>query len=284
MELKERKKYNALILLLKNLEYVAVALSGGVDSTFLAKAAYDALGDKALAITVDSEAYPPESIAQTRSLADRIGIRLVEIPIRVEDIPLFCENPPDRCYHCKKSLFTVMKEKAGEMGVSTVVDGSNIDDDSDYRPGRRALAELGVRSPLKELGFTKDDIRAISKKLGLPTWNMQSFACLASRFPYGSHITPALLERTGKAEAFLRDIGIERYRVRNHGDLARIEVDADGCSILKKKKARKKTVKYFKSLGYTYIALDLEGYRTGSMNETLKKDGGAPETVDNPAV
>ena len=284
MESKERKRYNSLILLLKNLERVAVAFSGGVDSTFLAKAAFDALGERALAITVDSEAYPPGSIEQTRSLAGRIGIRLVEIPVRVWDIPLFCDNPPDRCYHCKKTLFTVMKEKAVEMGAPTVVDGSNIDDDSDYRPGHRALAELGIRSPLKDLNFTKDEIRALSKKLGLPTWNMQSFACLASRFPYGSSITPALLDRTGKAEAFLRDYGIERYRVRNHGDLARIEVDEAGFSILAKKKVRKETVSYFKSLGYTYIALDLEGYRTGSMNEVLKMDGGSPETGDEPGA
>ena len=264
-----RKKYNYLIVTLKSYEKAAVAFSGGVDSTFLAKAMHDALGKKAVAVTVDSAAYPAESIVETRKLARLIGIRLIEIPMNVTDIPHFCDNPPDRCYHCKKALFSLMLKSAEEEGIHILADGSNKDDDRDYRPGLRALAELNIKSPLKEHGFTKNDIRSISKKLGLPTWNMQSFACLASRFPYGDKITQGLLERTGKAEAVLRDLGINQYRVRNHGDIARIEVGAEGFNLLKKKKMRKKIVKQLKSLGYTYITLDMEGYRTGSMNETL---------------
>ncbi|MBT4483170.1 MAG: ATP-dependent sacrificial sulfur transferase LarE [Candidatus Latescibacteria bacterium] len=264
-----KKKFNNLKISIKNYGAAAVAFSGGVDSTFLAKATYNALGEKALAITVDSEAYPPESIIQTRKLAKLIGIRLLEIPQTVTNIPRFCANPTDRCYHCKKALFSMMLKKAEEEGINVLMDGSNTDDDSDFRPGKRALKELNIKSPLKEHGFSKDDIRAVSKELGLPTWKMQSFACLASRFPYGHQITPELLARTGKAEAVLRELGIHQYRVRNHGDIARIEVDEEGLNLLMDKSVREKVTGQLKSLGYTYVALDLEGYRTGSLNEIL---------------
>ncbi|MCE5252499.1 ATP-dependent sacrificial sulfur transferase LarE [bacterium] len=249
---------------------VAIAFSGGVDSTFLAKAAYDALGDSAIALTVDSEAYPPESIGETRILARHIGIQLLEIPAKACDIPGFRDNEPDRCYHCKKALFTTMLKHANEKGFGILMDGSNADDVNDYRPGMRALDELDIKSPLRELGFTKDDIRALSKELGLPTWNRQSYACLASRFPYGEKLTPELLEKAWKAEAIIRDMGITKFRVRNHGSIARIELDPEDMAVVLKQENRERIINHMKSLGYRYITIDLQGYRTGSMNEVLK--------------
>lgn len=269
-----RNKHAALIDRLQKYGAAAVAFSGGVDSTFLARAAHDALGDNAIALTVVSEAYPPDSILQIRELADKIGIRLIEIPVNITDVAGFAENEPDRCYHCKRQLFTIMGAAARDNGIQIIMDGSNVDDDDDYRPGKRALAELGVKSPLKLAGFAKDDIRAVSRELGLPTWNMQSFACLASRFPYGDRITPDLLERTWKAESVLKDLGIRQYRVRNHGDIARIEVDADGMALLMKPDVRGDVAARLKALGYSYVTLDLQGFRSGSMNETLGSSTG----------
>jgi pyridinium-3,5-biscarboxylic acid mononucleotide sulfurtransferase len=250
----------------------AIAFSGGVDSTFLARAAREAYGDGALAITVVSGAYPPDVPAATRDLAAIIGIRLIEVEADIETIPNFCDNPPDRCYHCKRVLFTLMIERAACENVYQIMDGSNSDDTADFRPGHRALRELDVLSPLRELGFDKAEIRSISRELDLPTWNMQSYACLASRFPYGDRITLEGLERTWRAEAELRDLGLSRFRVRNHGDIARIEVEPDQVRALTEPDVRDRIVSRFKALGYTYIALDLEGYRTGSLNEVLGSD------------
>ena len=269
MENELNRKYQLLIKELEKYGSLAVAFSGGVDSTFLAKVAFDTLGAKALAITVDSEAYPPENIRECRKLADQIGIRLTEIKKTVCDIPEFSENHPDRCYHCKKALFNIMLKRAEEEGIHILSDGSNHDDIEDYRPGIRALDELNIKSPLRDLGFAKNDIRILSKDLGLPTWNSQPFACLASRFSYGTRITPELLEKIWKDEAMLRDLGIKYYRVRHHGDIARIELDPKGMDILMNKSIRGKIVNHMKSLGYIYITLDLKGYRTGSMNEVL---------------
>ncbi|MFC1485986.1 ATP-dependent sacrificial sulfur transferase LarE [Candidatus Latescibacterota bacterium] len=252
---------------------LAVAFSGGVDSTLLAKVAHDILGDRVLAITVDSEAYPPASIEETRCLARDIGIRLVELPARVTEIQGFVKNEPDRCYHCKKALFSLMRDKACELGFNTIADGSNVDDLADYRPGELALEELGVRSPLKEAGFTKQDIRLLSRELGLPTWNRQSYACLASRFPYGTAITPALLNRIGKAEEVFPELGFSHFRVRHHGPIARIEVAPGELPLLFEGDNRKRIISHLKSLGYSYITVDLEGYRSGSMNEVLDETG-----------
>ena len=263
------KKYSALKKHLESFDAVAIAFSGGVDSTFLAKAAVDVLGEHALAITVDSEAYPPESILETRNLAAHMGIRLIELQARACDIPGFRANEPDRCYHCKKELFTLMLNRACQEGITVLMYGSNADDIDDYRPGERALAELGVKSPLRELGFTKTEIREISRELGLPTWNRQSFACLASRVPYGSEITPERLEKIRKAESLLRELGIKHYRVRDHGTIARIELDEDGMALVMKPENRKRVIGHMKSCGFTYITLDLQGFRTGSMNEPL---------------
>ena len=251
---------------------VAVAFSGGVDSTFLARMCHDALGERALAITIDSEAYPPQNIQDTRNLAKLIGIRLLEIRVSACDIPEFSANESDRCYHCKRFLFKVMLEKTRDEGISVLIDGSNADDLGDYRPGKRAVAELGIQSPLQELDFTKDEIRELSRELGLPTWNRQSFACLASRVPYGSPITPELLERTWRAEAVLDEMGFRQYRVRNHREIARIEVDGESMEVLLRDGSSRETlVERLKALGYRYVVLDLQGYRTGSMNDPLRK-------------
>ncbi len=280
----ECKKWQVLLMLKKKLGEkfadlkhmiagygtVAVAFSGGVDSTFLARVSHDVLGDRAAAIIIDSEAYPPENIVNARHLASGIGIRLIEIPERACDIPEFVQNEPERCYYCKLSLFRRMLAECSALGIPVLIDGSNVDDLGDYRPGMRALSELGIRSPLRETGFTKEEIRIVSRELDLPTWDRASFACLASRFPYGERISPELLERTWRAESILRESGVRQYRVRNHGDMARIELDEDGVDLLlRNPEVRSRIVEHLKSLGYRYVTLDLQGYRTGSMNETL---------------
>ena len=271
-------RFHELVANLRSNGRTAVAFSGGVDSTFLARAARDAYGDDALAVTVVSGAYPPDAPAATRDLAAIIGIRLIEIEADIEAIPNFCDNPPDRCYHCKRALFTLMLERAAREDVHRIMAGSNSDDDADFRPGHRALHELDVLSPLRELGFGKAEIRSISRELDLPTWNQQSYACLASRFPYGDRITPGGLERTWRAEADLRDMGLSRLRVRNHGNIARIEVEPDQVQALAEPEVRGRIVSRFKELGFAYVTLDLEGYRTGSMNEVLGLDKEGGET------
>ncbi len=263
------KKYNFLQNLMKKYGSAAIAFSGGVDSTLISKVAHDTLGDKAAAITINSEAYSPEDIIETRRLAGLIEIPLIEITKNVCDIPGFMENTPERCYHCKRALFTAMKARADREGYAVLVDGSNMDDLDDFRPGKRALEELGIASPLMEAGFTKDDIRTLSRDLGLPTWNRPSFACLASRFPYGDKISSELLERTWWAEKILKDLGISVYRVRNHGDIARIELDSEGINVLMKPDVRTDVAARMKTLGYRYITLDIEEFRTGRMNEAL---------------
>ncbi len=246
-----------------------VAFSGGVDSTFLAAVAHDVLGDDVAAVTGLSPSVPASEAEEAEKLAKRIGIRHLTIETREMDSADYVENSPDRCYYCKDELFGRLRSLAQDMGIAQVLDGSNADDEGDYRPGRRAAARHGVRSPLAEVGLTKDEIRALSKQRGLPTWDKPAMACLASRVPYGMPITVEALRRIESAEAFLQSLGVRQLRVRHHGDVARIEADGQGMDILMQAGNRRAVVERLRSLGYLYVTLDMGGFRSGSLNEGL---------------
>ncbi|SDC47174.1 uncharacterized protein SAMN04488698_11828 [Candidatus Frackibacter sp. WG12] len=266
-----KEKYNELQDYLANLDSLVIGFSGGVDSTFLLKVAYDVLGDKVLAVTSSAETYPAEQLEEAKELAKEIGAQHLVTYTEELDNEDFVKNPPRRCYYCKFELFKSLKEVAEEKGYANVADGANYDDISDYRPGADAAKELGVLSPLKETGFTKDDIREVSKELGLPTWNKAAFACLSSRFPYGDEITADKLEMVDQAEAYLRQYSWQQLRVRHHDEnTARIEILSEDFEQLLN--LREDIVNKFKEIGYTYITMDLEGYRTGSMNEVLNEE------------
>ena len=259
--------------LLAEMEQVVVAFSGGVDSTFLLKVASDCLGaQKVVALTATSPTYPDFEYQQACELAREIGVEQIVIESNELEIPGFADNPPRRCYHCKYELFSLCLEKAEERGFATVLDGSNLDDLADYRPGRDAVKELQIRSPLLEAGLGKDDIRALSRELGLKTWDKQAFACLSSRFPYGTKITVERLRQIDSCETFLRENGFRNYRVRYHDEIARIEVAPEEIQRLLDNQLRDSLVATFKQAGFTFITLDLQGYRTGSMNATLPKN------------
>lgn len=264
------QKYEKLRAILQRLGSVAVAFSSGVDSTFLVKVAHDVLGSQAVAFTAASDFVPQRDVDDARAFCKKEGIEHHAVPFPILTVPHVRENPKDRCYYCKHALFAHMKELAAEHGLSFVVDGSNLDDDGDYRPGHRALRELAIVSPLHEAGFRKADIRALSKVLGLPTWDKPSFACLASRFPYGTALTPEGLARVNRAEEFLMAKGFRQLRVRAHGEVARIELVPEDIPRFLEKGLREETASYFKRIGFAYTALDLLGYRTGSLNETLR--------------
>ena len=251
----------------------AVAFSGGVDSTLLAKVCHDLLGNRSIAITIVSPLFPKSELVSAKKLASRIGIRHEIIEEKGIDEAV-AVNTPDRCYHCKKIEFSSITARAAELGFTAVFDGSNVDDLKDYRPGKRALDELNISSPLREAGMTKDDIRAYSKELGLETWDNPALACLASRIPYGERITEESLSRIDKAEDFLRSLGLRQFRVRSHGDIARIEVSPEERVRFFDTDTMDRTAAAMKSFGFTYAALDLEGYRTGSLNRKLVKSGG----------
>ena len=254
---------------LRSFGSAVVAFSSGVDSTFLLHVAHEELGDSAVAATIRSHTFPKRELDEAAAFCRAEGIRHEVIDSDELAIPGFAENPPDRCYHCKKALFEKLLAFARANGLAAVLEGSNVDDDGDYRPGRRAIRELGVASPLHEVGLSKDEIRALSRNMGLPTSDKPSFACLASRFPYGERITAAGLERVERAEQWLLDagLGLKQLRVRSHGDVARIEVPPSDIPALAARAAE--IAAAFKGFGFAYVSLDLCGYRTGSMNETI---------------
>jgi uncharacterized protein len=266
-----KAKLQKLRKILRNEGKVLVAFSGGVDSTLLLRVASEVLGKNVLAVIATSETYPQKEVRAARLLALRLGVDHLVVKTRELENPAFVQNSPLRCYYCKQELFSRLKKIAEERSIPSILDGSNYDDRSDYRPGSKAAKELGIRSPLREAGLTKAEIRALSKASGLPTWDKPSLACLASRFPYDTPIKRKSLVQVGKAEDILREIGLTQVRVRHHGEIARIEVKPAEFGKIMAEKTREKISRHLKKLGYTYVTLDLEGYRTGSLNEPLRR-------------
>ena len=270
MDQSVEEKFARLKEIFLSMGKVLVAYSGGVDSTFLLKVAKDTLGDGSiLAVTALSPLYPDRELAGAKKAAQEMGVRHLLIESNELAIQGFSENPPDRCYFCKKELFGELLKMARKESIPFIVEGSTLDDEKDHRPGRKAVQELGIRSPLQEAMFTKGEVRELSKALDLPTWDKPSFACLASRFPYGEEITPEGLRMVDEAEGFLLSLGFKQVRVRHYPNLARIEVYPEEISRLMNGSLREKVVNHFKKIGYQYVTLDLQGFRSGSMNEVL---------------
>ncbi|SNS73550.1 uncharacterized protein SAMN05446037_10199 [Anaerovirgula multivorans] len=265
-----QEKYEHLKHYIRELGSLAIAYSGGVDSTFLLKVAYDVLGENVIAVTATSSTYPQREFEEAKRWIKDIGAKHIIIESEELDIDGFSGNPTNRCYYCKAELFTKVREVAIENNIKYVADGSNQDDLGDYRPGMQAAAELKVVSPLKESKMTKDDIRAISKELDLSTWSKPAFACLSSRFPYGHKITREKLSMVEQAEDYLYELGFRQLRVRHHEDTARIELGENEFDRFIDKNLMRQVGKKFNEIGFTYVTLDLNGYRTGSMNEILK--------------
>jgi len=267
----KKEKLNNLRKILSEMGSILIAYSGGVDSTFLLKVAREELGDKVTAVTVKSEIHHLNEITDAKMMAQKFKMKHLFIDIDILSNKEFVNNPPERCYICKKEIFNRISEIAKELNLNFVADGSNYDDFDDYRPGMKAVRELKIRSPLQEALLTKDDIRLLSKEMNLPTWNKPSNSCLATRIPYGDEITLEKLKRIEKAEDFIHDLGIEQVRVRHYNNLAKIEAREEDMLLLMEEYLRKKIIDKLKELGFIYITLDLQGYRSGSMNEELNE-------------
>src|SRR5579871_6867946 len=274
-----QSKYERMKEILREMGEVVVGYSGGVDSTVVMKVAHDVLGDRAVAVVGDSEAFPQGEVDAALKVAEEMGVEVVRVRTHELSNIHFRVNNPDRCYHCKTELFTELREVADARGIRGIADGSHADDVGDHRPGMKAGEERGVRSPLREAGIHKPEIRELAAYLGLSNWDKPSFACLSSRFPYGTHITPELLARLDGCEKFLRDHGFRQFRVRHHDTMCRIEVEPQ--DIPRVVELREAINTRFKELGYTYVTLDLEGYRSGKMNDTLKKADAGLVPIDS---
>ena len=268
-KLNVEEKLEQLKKTLREMGTVLIAYSGGVDSSFLAVTAHEVLGQNSLAVFASSPVAPPMEKEAAGSLAHQFGLRFRIIESNEMDNPDFVANPPERCYYCKRELFSELKPMALAEGLKWVADGTNADDLSDYRPGRKASAEAGIRSPLLEVGLTKAEIRQLSHAQGLPTWDRPASPCLASRIPYGTPVTAETLNKIARGEKYLHSLGLRQVRLRHHGDIARIELDQPDMAKIIKTDIRQGIIEHFKALGYKYVTLDLTGYRTGSLNEVL---------------
>lgn len=266
------EKFEQLRALFIEMEQALIAYSGGVDSTLVAKIAYDALGDRALAVTAVSPSLLPEELEDAKIQAATIGIPHKIVQTYEMENPNYTSNPVNRCYFCKSELHDTLKPLALELGYPYVVDGVNADDLHDYRPGIQAAKERGARSPLAEVGVTKVEVRQLSQQLGLPWWDKPAQPCLSSRFPYGEEITVAKLQRVGRAEIFLRKLGWQNLRVRSQGDTARIELPAEQIKEFVLTNDLQKVVSAFQDFGFIYVTLDLEGYRSGKLNQVLNRE------------